>query len=367
MGIQGLAWGVVIGAFLHFFIQVPFIVSRKMFPRLTLRIDWVSIRRVFLISFPRTLALSSNQISTFFLISMASLMTSGTISVLNFSMNLQGIPLGIIGVSYSSAAFPLLSRLFSSGDRAKFIEQMVASAKHIIFWSTPAMVLLVVLRAQVVRVVLGSGQFNWTDTRLTAAALAVFTLSVVPQCLVLLFVRAFYSGGKTTKPLLINVVSSILIVALGYALVKLFYLWPMFSYFFESLFKIQDLQGSVVLMLALAYSIGVTINMVVHWVAFQSEFGSFSKPVLATAFQSLSASVIMGFVAYRFLDVFDNIFNIDTLYGIFMQGLCSGLIGIAVGVIILKILKSVELEDVWKTLHAKIWRRKVLVPEVEQL
>ncbi len=366
-GLYGLGWGVIIGAALHLGIQIPYIVSQNVFPRVLLSIDFKAIRQMVLTSLPRTLTLSSNQIALFFLTAIASLMATGSIAVFNFSINLQSVPLSIIAVSYASAAFPTLSRLFSSGDMRRFVEQMVASTKHIIFWSMPVMVLFIVLRAQIVRTVLGAGQFDWSDTRLTAAALAVFTLSIIPQSLITLFVRAFYSGGKTLKPLLINLCSAVLMVVFAYGLVWGFDRWEGFRSFFESLFKVEGLAGTSVLMLALAYSLGVFVNTILHWQAFHKEFSDFSRPVFRTLFQTFSASVLMGFVTYKCLNVFDDIFRLDTTFGIFMQGFCSGIIGIAFCLLVLKALKSEELEDVWRTLHAKVWRREVLVPEVEQL
>lgn len=367
MGVYGLGWGVIIGAALHLGIQVPYIVSQRVFPRVLLNIDTRAIRQVVLTSLPRTLTLSSNQIALFFLTALASFMATGSIAVFNFSINLQSVPLSIIGVSYASAAFPTLSRLFSSGDMRRFVEQMVASTRHIIFWSMPVMVLFIVLRAQIVRTVLGAGQFDWSDTRLTAAALAVFTLSIIPQSLITLFVRAFYSGGKTRKPLLINLCSAGLTVVFAYGLVWSFERWDGFRSFFESLFKVEGLVGTPVLMLALAYSLGVFVNTIAHWRAFHTEFSDFSRPVFRTLFQTFSASVLMGFVSYKCLDIFDDIFHLDTVFGVFMQGFCSGIIGIAFCLLVLKALKSEELEDVWRTLHAKIWRREVLVPDAEQL
>jgi len=180
--------------------------------------------------------------------------------------------------------------------------------------------LFVVLRAQIVRTVLGAGNFSWSDTRLTAACLAIFIISVVAQSLLLLFVRGYYAMGKTWKPLVINVVSSILLVLLGYLFINLFKTNGVFRYFIETLFKVDNVPGSIVLVLPLAYSVGTLINALIHWITFQREFPDFTRPVIRTLFASFSASVIMGYVAYRFLDVFDNIFNINTLAGIFFQG-----------------------------------------------
>ena len=95
----------------------------------------------------------------------------------------------------------------------KFVEQMIDSAKHVIFWSVPVATLFVVLRAQIVRTILGSGRFNWYDTRLTAAALAIFAASVVFQNMTLLFVRAYYATGNTKKPFWAKGINAFFILA----------------------------------------------------------------------------------------------------------------------------------------------------------
>ena len=359
-GLVGLAWGVVLGAFLHFLIQVPFIIEKRLFPILRFPLDFKSVRNLSLLSLPRTLALSANQIATFFLVGYASLMSAGSIAVFSFAWNLQSVPLSIVGASYASAAFPALSRFISQGSKDKFLDQMITSARHILFWSIPMMALFVVLRAQIVRTILGAGNFSWADTRLTAACLAIFIMSAVPQSLLLLFIRGYYALGKTWKPLIINIVSSVSLVFLGYLFIQLFHANTVFSYFIETLFKVEDIPGSIVLVLPLAYSLGTFLNALVHWVAFQTEFKTFSRPVLKTFLASFSAAVIMGYVAHHFLDVFDNVFDINTLVGIFLQGFCSGVLGIIAGVLVLVVLNNEEIVEIWKAFHQKIWKAKIV-------
>ncbi len=359
-GISGLAWGVVLGALLHFLVQVPFIREKKLFPRLRFPLEFRSIKSIVLTSLPRTLTLSANQIALFFLVAFASLMGAGSIAVFNFSWNLQSVPLSVVGASYASAVFPTLSRLIARGERSMFLDEIVISTRHIIFWSLPMMALFVVLRAQIVRTILGAGHFSWADTRLTAACLAIFILSVVPQSLLLLFIRGYYALGKTWKPLVINVLSSFFVVGLGYLFLRLFAVMPVFRYFLEGLFKVGGVSGSVVLILPLAYTIGTTVNALWHWLSFQLEFKNFSRQVGRTLFASGSAAIIGGYVAHFFLDIFDNVFNINTLVGIFLQGFCSGVLGIGAVILILLLLKNEEIRDVWRTFHHKIWRAKIV-------
>lgn len=364
-GLAGLGWGVALGAFLHFAIQVPFIASQGMLPRLSFPIKWSSIKTIVTISLPRTITVSSNEIAKLFLISFASFFVPGSISVFSFSMNLQSVPFSIIGVSYSLAAFPSLTRLFSAGEKDKFLEQMIISARHIIFWSVPVVVLFIVLRAQIVRTILGVGNFNWDDTRLTAAALALFVISLVAQNLVALFVRAYYSQGKTWTPLVMNVLSAFVIVVGTFGLVKLFEHDMFFRHFMESILKVSDLDGTSVLMLPLGFSFGVILNLVFHWIGFGREFKDFSPAVFKTFFQVSSGSIIMGLAAYQSLNIFDKVFDINTLHGIFLQGFLSGIIGIFVGVVILYLLGSKELEEAVDTFKKKIWKAKIVVPDAE--
>ena len=366
-GIAGLAIGVAVGAFLHMAIQIPFISLEGLMPRLTRTLQWDKIRTVMLISLPRTIALSANQLASLMLVSLASLMVHGSISIFTFGFNLQSVPLTIIGASYSSAVFPTLSRLFFEKNSREFLNKMITSARHIIFWSMPILVLLIVLRAQIVRTVLGAGQFDWSDTRLTAALLAIFVVSTIGQSLVILFVRAFYAEGKTRRPLLINIVSALSIVILGYGLTWAFGHFPTFAFFFEELLKVSGQPGTIVLMLGVAYSVGILINTVLHWIVFERDHPGFTKPVFETFFHSFCASVIMGYAAFLSLRIFAAAFPLQKVWGIFMQGFCSGIVGLFVGVLVLIILRNKELAEVWTTLHNKIWKAPVPPAEVEHM
>lgn len=366
-GLKGIAMGVLLGSLFHLGLQIPFILERKLIPRITFSIDWVSINKVLLLSLPRTLTLAFSSISLVALTSLASRMASGSIAVFNLSWNIQSVPLAIIGVSYSLAAFPTLSKYFANGHIEDFIANIVTSLRHIIFWSLPVTILFIILRAQIVRTILGSGNFNWNDTRLTAACLAIFVVSVVAQSIMLLFVRGYYAAGKTRKPLIVNLIGALLIVLISYVSLYFFSISPMFTSFMESLLRIEGLTGTSVISLALGYSLASLINAGLLWVIFEKDFPGLSCVVKKVSFQSFGASMIMGFTTYHMLGVLDDYLDLNTLPGIFFQGLIAGIIGIITWVIVLKLLKSKELEDVWKTLHQKIFSTKIYVEDREHI
>lgn len=358
-GLYGLVGGVVLGALLHMLLQVPFVSAKGLVPRFRFPIDWNAIREVVLVSIPRTLTLSSNQIATFFLVALATLMGEGAVSVFAFSWNLQSVPLAIIGVSYSSAAFPSLAKLFESKEISKYVDYMATSARHIIFWSIPITIMFLVLRAQIVRVILGAGKFDWSDTRLTAAMFGIFTLSVVGQSLILLFVRAYYAEGKTSKPLLINVISAASIVVLGYALTKFFHDFPTTALFIEALFKVDHIENAIVLVLPIAYSLGVLLNTFLHWWIFHKDYPEFSKSVWQTLWHSTGAAIIMGYVAFKSLYFWSMLLDLSTVHGIFFQGFFAGITGTIAWVIVLLVMKNPEIHEVSKVLHSKIFKTKM--------
>jgi len=366
-GIRGIAFGVILGACAHMLIQVPVVLREGLLPRLTFRPRLSEIRRVVGTSLPRTLALASAHLAATVLVALASTMESGSIAVFTLALNLQSIPLAIVGVSYSVAAFPALAKLFTKGDHDEFLKEITTAARHIIFWSIPATVLFIVLRAQVVRTAFGSGHFDWTATRLVAAALALFAVSVVAQSLMLLLVRGYYAMGNTRTPLFVNVLSSSVTVVLGLLLSWLFGHTPMFRYFIESILRVDDIPGTVILMLPLAYTLGMLLNMVLLFASFERHFPSFLSLIKKSFLHSFAASVCMGFVAYHALGVFDNVLPTERLWGIFLQGALSGLAGIAVHIFLLRLLENTELNEITRSVRHKFWKEKPIAPEVETI
>lgn len=375
-GMRGVIGGVVIGGVMHFLIQVPFAFKQGLLPTITLKFDFKTMLEIIKISIPRTITLSGNMLELIVITSFASWLAAGSVSVLNLALNLQSVPFAIVGVSYALAAFPTLSACFAKGEREKFMNHMVTAIRHVIFWSIPIAALFIVLRAQIVRTILGSGYFNWEHTRLTAACLALFVISLVAQGLELLFIRAYYAAGKTAKPLVLNVISSIFTIGFPFLLLLAFNAHQPFRFFIESLFKVEGIEGAAVLMLPLGYSIGTLLNALAFWVMFEYDFGkawakterfAFTPKVLPTLIASIEAAVVGGFVAYVGLNVFDTVFDLSTLLGIFMQGFLAGLMGIAAAVAVLLLMGNREIVEIYGALRQKVWKGKIIVSEPDKI
>jgi putative peptidoglycan lipid II flippase len=360
-------FGVVLGASMHFLIQIIATFSCGFSPRLTFHVNLKEIKYIAFISLPRTLGLSFNNIALISIIAFASYLSSGSISIFNFSFSLQSVPLNIIGVSYAVAAFPTLVKSFNSQKKDEFKNNLKSTARAIVFWSLPVIFLFIVLRAQIVRVILGSGYFSWDNTRLVAASLAIFSVSVLAQGMTALLSRAYYAAGNTRRPLTINLFCSILIIILSYTFLYIFDNFPLFHYFIESILKVEDITGTEVLMLPLAYSVGTILNAILQWYFVRRDFMEHESFITKTFFQSLGASFFLGVVTYLSLNILSPIFGTTTGIGLFLQGFISGILGICAAVLTLILLKNEELQDLIKSLKTKFWDTKVIIAPQEEL
>ncbi|HEU4677580.1 MAG TPA: lipid II flippase MurJ [Candidatus Paceibacterota bacterium] len=364
-GIEGLAFGVVLGALGHVCIQLPFILKSPLRPRLTLRFDPTDMVAVFRTSLTRAVTLSLHQLVLIGLIGFASIMTVGSVSVFQFAFNLQSVPLAIIGMSYSVAAFPLLAKLYAEKKHELFSENITTALRHIFFWSLPAITLFIVIRAQFVRVVLGSGEFDWSDTRLTAAVLAVFVVSLVSQGMHLLLVRALYAVGNTRLPFYVTLGSSTLALLFGFYFYSLFVEHGFVYRYFESLMRLDGVPGVEVLALPMGYSLALIIHSIVLLVVARKALYVRLRPLVRSFYTSAVAAFFGGYVAYATLSYFGTSYEADTLMTVLSEGFVAGLGGLGGVILAHYAVGSRELSEIGSALKKRFTKVDVLVPQDE--
>lgn len=366
-GAYGLAYGVALGAFLHMAVQIPSLVGIGFNLKFG-TISFKEIKNVIAHSIPRTIGLAVNQISILVFTAFASTLSMGSISVFNLSQNLGYLPTTIIGLSYSVAAFPALASLSLKKERIGFEEHFSSAFRHIIFWTIPFSALFLILRAQIVRVILGSGAFSWQDTRLTAASLFLFSLAIAFQSLFLLLIRAFYAEGETKKPILINIISATLGILLMFWFSNLLSPESYFAGIFSLLLDISDIADIRVLALPLGILAGSVLNLLFLFLAFKSVFGWFPvKKSQKSILQIIFAGFLGGLVAYAGLNIFSLVFNLNTFMGIFLQGLISCILGILTIATVFYALGNREFFEVVSSLKSAVFKTTVPAPEPEKL
>lgn len=366
-GLPGIAGGVIIGAFFHFLIQWPLVRGSSLAFSLTTNFNRKLFREIAAVALPRSLTLSLGQIQILFLVSIASTMTIGSVSILQFAFNLQSVPLAIIGMSYSVAAFPTLTELLAQKKTNEFNTYVMTALRHIIFWSVPIVALVIVLRAQIVRVLLGSGSFDWADTRLTAAALGLFVISLTAQALALLIVRAFYAGGYTKIPFILTAVGTVIGSVAAYVLYAWLQVSPAAAYNFAVFFRLDGVVGVEVLMLPLGYTIGVLVQVFLMLTLLARTFDFKLRELYQHLFQSLVASSVGGFVAYATLMFVVEGVNQERFIGIMMQGVAAGLLGVLAVITTYRLLGSPELHEIYMAFRSRIFKTDVITPQPEIL
>lgn len=358
-GVYGLGIGVAFGAVLHMLVQLPTIISAGFTPRLTWKVRRATLVQVVTLSLPRTLGLAMNSIALLVIVSIGSTLGVGAISIFNFSLNLETTPVGVIGISYAVASFPLLAESFTRGNMKEWERHVFSAVRQIIFWSLPLSALFIVLRAQIVRITLGSGAFSWTDTKLTAAAFALFTIGLIGQNMILVSVRAFYSAHNTKKPLIINAVCSVFIVALSLFLIHLFKTVPAFEHAVESLLRVENTPGTIVLMLPLAYSVGTLLNAWLHWVDLRKNYLTSSGGITKTFLQVAAASIALGATSYAVLNVLAPYAQLRTFWSVLLDGGLATVSGVLVAILVLYAFKNEQFLEFYSALRQKFWKAKL--------
>lgn len=319
-GVYGLAWGVVLGAGLHMAVQLPMVYHLGFRYQFKIRRGDLNTLKIGQMMIPRTLGLAISQVNLVIVTALASNLASGSLTVFNFANNLQSFPIGIFGISFAIAAFPSLAA--TAFDKEKLTANFSQSFRQILFFIIPATVLIIALRAQIIRVVLGTGKFDWQDTILTMNTLGIFAISLFAQATIPLLVRVFYARHNSKTPFYIGLFT--VAVNTGLAL----WLAPKFG----------------VIGLALAYSIDNILNFILLWAWLAAKVGSLDiKRILAAVFKFTISALAAGGAAQITKVLIWPYVDMAKFSGVFWQLAAAGSAGILVYIFFCYLFNSEEL------------------------
>lgn len=332
MGPIGLAVGVVFGGMLHFLSQ--WIGLRGTGYRYRFSFDWKDsdTRKMIKLTGPRMIGIGMNQILFLILTILASTLGTGSVTIFQFAYNIEFFPVGIFGVSYAIAAFPSFSEHLANMRLKDFHEVFGSTVRQIFFFLIPMTVIFLLLRAQIVRLVVGAGAFDWNATIATADTLAFFALVFIPQSLVYVLARAFFALHDTVTPLAAGFTAALLGMISGFLFTKTF----------------------GVVGLAIAFAIAECTNAALLWILLRQKIGSLNESVLLTSiFKMVSAGMAAGFVI-QLIKLFLSLFiHLNSFFAVFVQTTISAFLGILVYAIILYFVKSEELMSFISSLTKK--------------
>ncbi|MAF14174.1 MAG: murein biosynthesis integral membrane protein MurJ [Parcubacteria group bacterium] len=342
-GIFGLAWGVVFGAFMHMLVQTIAITFLGYHYKWSFSITHKGLLKILKMMVPRTLGLIITQINFLVVTIIGSTLAVGSIAIFNLANNIQSFPLGLFAISFAIAAFPTLSEL--ANKKKQFIEAVSLAIRQILFLIVPASVLLIILRAQIVRIVLGSGRFDWEDTILTLETLSLFAFSLFAQGLILILARAFYAQHDSKTPFYTGLVSAFANIILAVMLVDQF-----------------GVSG-----LALAFSLSTILNFVLLSLILHYRLGSLDgQRITISTIKITTATFMLAIVAQAAKYPLEQISGTQTFMGVTAQALTAIIAGLATYFVVCYFLKSEELNIFISALKRKISRRPVIAEEIEE-
>lgn len=319
-GITGVCIGIVFGSFLHFLIQckvVPHDVFKSLFSAYSFSFN--VFRETIYTAFPRTISLAASALSFFLISYFASQYQAGSVTVVQLGFTLQTVFHTLIGISFATAVFPVLSRAHGMGDTVSFTETKLKTIRQLIFYSVPTTILVALMSVPMVRILFGSGKFSWEDIYLTSWSLALFIISLFAQNTILLFSRIWYAQGKQKMPFVINTMVVVI---------------------FSISFLILNNFIHSVLVVPISYTTGQWVTFFVIPIFYDKTTKHDYIKIKQTLFHSLIASIFAGLTLYFFRTLITINFNLDTFIKVAISSILAGCVFIGVWAVFMSYFKD---------------------------
>ncbi len=230
--VTAIAISAIIGSVLHLLVQIPLLIKYyKQDNGISITVKEVvensSVWKAFKLAFPRMIAVLGEQFNTIVNTFISFTLTAGALSAYKFAFSLHLFPVNIIGGAVAQVALPDLAKYACQKEEGNFKKVLNDSIQLSMYLIFPLVAIMLVLRLPIVRLVYGTGAFDWQDTLLTAWCLALLTASIVGQTVMQILLRAFYALKNTLKPL-IAISFGIVINLLG-----AYFLTNFFSHYYD--------------------------------------------------------------------------------------------------------------------------------------
>ncbi|MDO8486152.1 MAG: murein biosynthesis integral membrane protein MurJ [Candidatus Staskawiczbacteria bacterium] len=343
MGISGLAFGIVLGAFLHLLIQMP--AFFKIGFKIQNTFDFLD--KDFLLTLkltvPRAIGLAASQINLVVVTIIGSTLIPGSVGIFNLANDLSLPIIGLVAVPFTVAVFPALSLAFSKGDKKEMLLKFSSVFRQIVFLIVPISAISFLLRAHLVRVAFGAGRFDWSATKLTAACFGIFMFGLFAQGLIYLVSKAFYAIRNTRTPALVSILSVATTVVFSYFFIWLLGFENIFSNFLLATLKIEGMQNLAVIGLPFAISLDAILQLLILLFFFKKEIGDFHiKEIVSSLGKILLATFITIFFTYFIRQILSKYMTLETFWEVFLQTGVAGGLGMLFYLLVAFIFKSSE-------------------------
>lgn len=197
-GIMGVALGVVLGAMLQLIVSTFGLFGVGFNYRF--RIYWKNrgFRQVLRLLPPRSLDQGIDYVNSIVETNLASRMIAGSVNAYQQVTTLAYMPINLIGVSISTAAFPKMTERIAAGRLDLFKKELQAVLRVIIWLALPVTVIAILGRGYIVNFIVNKGD------PYMASILGVLAISILFRSVYFISARSFYAQQDTKTPLYIS-------------------------------------------------------------------------------------------------------------------------------------------------------------------
>lgn len=211
-GIMGVALGVVLGSFLQLIVSAVGLAGLGF--DYNFKIYWRNkgFRKVLSLLPARSVDQGMDYVVSLVEVNLASRLADGTVRAYQQALTLHMMPINLIGVAISNAAFPQLTEHLGEG-RNDLFQKDLRSLLRIIFWmALPMSVVIFFTRGYVVHFISNGGD------QLIAGILGCLVVAILFRTIYHMAARAFYARQDTKTPLYISIFSITLNIVLAIVL-----------------------------------------------------------------------------------------------------------------------------------------------------
>ena len=224
--IYALAGGVMLGGVLQLAVQIPALKSLGLLPRIAvsptgIRQAWQDggTRRILAMMGPALLGVGVAQLSLLINTQIASHLTPGSVSWINFADRLMEFPIAMLGVALGVVLMPQLSAAKASGDSERYSAMLDWGLRLVLVLALPCAVALLVFAKPMVAVLYHYGAFTALDVTQTTAALTGYGVGVLGLVAIKVLAPGFYANEDTRTPVRIAVAVLVFTQVLNFFLV----------------------------------------------------------------------------------------------------------------------------------------------------
>lgn len=219
LGVHGLVYGVIIGAALHLFIQIPALIKYQFKWTPSVTINDPSVRKVLRLLGPRLLTMLFIQLIFIARDNLASGLSTGAVSALTYGWMIMQVPETLIGTAIGTALLPTLSEFAVKEQWGEFTRVISRSVRIITSLSIPIFVILSLGLRPLISLAFG---FDAAGTDLILNVTRAFLFGLIAHSVIEVGARSFYSMQNAKIPLLASLVTIIVFIISGVLTVKPF-------------------------------------------------------------------------------------------------------------------------------------------------